>query len=80
MGERCTMGVGCDEYGTCYADAHGQPWQCPHWVAPTAAELAAALTDILNTSGARGEYNAIKYYDAVAFAEGLLARIQGCNQ
>jgi len=26
--ERCTMGVGCDEYGVCYADAHGQPEQC----------------------------------------------------
>ncbi len=25
----CTMGVGCDEAGMCYADAHGQPEQCP---------------------------------------------------
>ena len=25
---RCTLGVGCDEYGVCYAAAHGQPDQC----------------------------------------------------
>lgn len=24
----CTMGVGCDEYGVCYADAHGEPERC----------------------------------------------------
>lgn len=24
----CNMGVGCDEAGVCYADAHGQPEQC----------------------------------------------------
>lgn len=27
---RCSMGVGCDEYGVCYAEAHGQPEMCPH--------------------------------------------------
>ena len=26
--ETCTLGVGCDETGMCYADAHGQPEQC----------------------------------------------------
>lgn len=26
---RCTMGVGCDEYGVCYADAHDRPDMCP---------------------------------------------------
>lgn len=26
---RCTMGVGCDEYGVCYAEAHGEPERCP---------------------------------------------------
>ncbi len=26
---QCTMGVGCNEYGICYADAHGQPDFCP---------------------------------------------------
>ncbi len=25
---RCNMGVGCDEYGVCYAEAHGQPDRC----------------------------------------------------
>jgi hypothetical protein len=25
----CTMGVGCDEAGVCYAAAHGQPERCP---------------------------------------------------
>lgn len=29
----CSMGFGCDEYGICYAEAHGQPDQCPHYVA-----------------------------------------------
>lgn len=29
--EQCTMGVGCDQFGVCYADAHGQPEQCPHF-------------------------------------------------
>lgn len=24
----CTLGVGCDDYGICYADAHGEPSQC----------------------------------------------------
>lgn len=27
--EPCSMGVGCDEAGVCYAAAHGQPEQCP---------------------------------------------------
>lgn len=25
----CSMGVGCDEYGVCYAAANGEPWRCP---------------------------------------------------
>lgn len=25
----CDMGVGCDEVGVCYAEAHGQPERCP---------------------------------------------------
>jgi len=29
--EQCTMGVGCDQYGVCYAEAHGRPDQCPHF-------------------------------------------------
>ena len=34
MSAPCTMGVGCDEYGVCYAEAHGDPTQCPHYVPP----------------------------------------------
>lgn len=26
--EQCDLGVGCDEAGVCYADAHGQPEKC----------------------------------------------------
>lgn len=25
---KCSLGVGCEEYGVCYADAHGDPDQC----------------------------------------------------
>lgn len=28
---RCSLGVGCDEYGICYAEAHGVPENCPHY-------------------------------------------------
>lgn len=28
---RCTLGVGCDEAGVCYANAHGKPEQCGRW-------------------------------------------------
>lgn len=24
----CTLGVGCDEYGVCYASVHGKPEEC----------------------------------------------------
>lgn len=24
----CNMGVGCEEYGVCYAAAHGEPERC----------------------------------------------------
>jgi len=30
-GKQCSMGVGCDQHGVCYAEAHGQPEQCPHF-------------------------------------------------
>lgn len=29
ISQRCTLGVGCDEYGVCYAAAHSQPARCP---------------------------------------------------
>lgn len=28
---RCSLGVGCDEMGICYAEAHGAPENCPHY-------------------------------------------------
>lgn len=48
---RCSMGVGCDEAGVCYADAHGEPEKCPLYeekmmeevVEITESDLAAAL-------------------------------------
>lgn len=27
----CSLGVGCDEMGICYAEAHGVPENCPHY-------------------------------------------------
>ncbi|CDY76130.1 hypothetical protein BGLT_05202 [Caballeronia glathei] len=38
----CSMGVGCDEAGVCYAMAHGQPERC---AAPQAECAPRALTD-----------------------------------
>lgn len=29
LNDQCTMGVGCDTAGVCFADAHGAPSQCP---------------------------------------------------
>lgn len=39
-----------------------------------APELLEALTDVLNHSGARGNYHALKYADAVEKAEAVLAK------
>ena len=39
----CTLGVGCDEYGICYAEAHGQPEQCGRNVPGDDYRKAAAL-------------------------------------
>lgn len=50
----CTLGVGCDEAGVCYADAHGQPEQCPHHVGvqPSRAQsLAQRVDDLHNKAG-----------------------------
>lgn len=32
--ERCTLGVGCDETGICYASAHDVPEKCAAWKNP----------------------------------------------
>lgn len=39
---RCTMGVGCDEYGACYADAHNAPLWCPLYI-PSYVVICLAL-------------------------------------
>lgn len=49
MTDRCTMGVGCDEAGVCYAAAHGQPERCPRNVEKHAwDDLKAELEDRLD--------------------------------
>jgi hypothetical protein len=30
----CDMGVGCEEVGICYAEAHGEPDRCSRWTNP----------------------------------------------
>lgn len=40
----CTMGVGCDEYGVCYADAHDAPLRCPQY-RPTYLVMTNAVAD-----------------------------------
>lgn len=45
MGEQCTMGVGCDQFGVCYAEAHGQPEKCPHFERELEAYAWAWLDD-----------------------------------
>lgn len=49
MSKLCTMGVGCDEYGVCYASAHGRPEQCPchQCIIPNVAEKALHAIDDL---------------------------------
>lgn len=48
--ERCSMGVGCDEWGVCYADAHGQPEQCPHYTQRIEAQRATTGTGVVHES------------------------------
>jgi dihydrofolate reductase len=44
---RCSMGVGCDEYGVCYATARNEPDRCPKsddlWIIGGASVYAEAL-------------------------------------
>jgi len=30
----CDMGVGCEQVGICYAEAHGEPWRCSLYEGP----------------------------------------------
>ncbi len=39
--EPCTMGMGCDEAGVCYAAAQGEPERCPKY--PDATEQVASI-------------------------------------
>jgi hypothetical protein len=36
--EPCSMGIGCDEAGVCYAGAMGQPEECPRALAAAARQ------------------------------------------
>jgi hypothetical protein len=38
MSDHCNLGVGCEEYGVCYAEAHNQPCQCGRRDLPTECE------------------------------------------
>ncbi len=44
---RCTLGVGCDEVGQCYASAHGEPDRCG---VPEAAPVDRAAWERLGTT------------------------------
>lgn len=44
----CSMGVGCDEAGVCFAAAHDQPEECPkriEYLAKAVIELSDNVTD-----------------------------------
>lgn len=43
--EPCSLGVGCDEAGVCYADAHNQPEQCPFYQPPEKVAARRAALD-----------------------------------
>ena len=52
----CSMGVGCDEAGVCYAMAHGQPELCaapqaecaPRWAQPVGDTVRECLSDVVS--------------------------------
>lgn len=43
--ERCSMGVGCDEAGVCYAAAYGEPDRCPLAAPPSADDMGADVSE-----------------------------------
>jgi hypothetical protein len=53
--EPCTMGVGCDETGVCYAGAMGEPERCPRVTALKAAfrETRGTVDPALNLEARR---------------------------
>jgi hypothetical protein len=57
----CTMGVGCDEYGLCYAEAHGQPSQCPHYVAPEHKCWSASATSYVRNADPKATHYAVHF-------------------
>lgn len=76
----CTLGVGCNETGICYAEAHGQPEQCGvtimdgidlTQIKPLTEEEADA---IFGGPSTRERYDAaMKEILAMPFADGHLA-------
>ena len=72
---QCSMGVGCDEAGVCYAAAHDQPDRCPKQPATPAGEPHC-------TGHERFDYDCIDCSDALerqrkAAALGALSRLRG---
>lgn len=60
----CTLGVGCDEAGICYAAAHGRPEECPIGAAMNA--LKACARELLAAElGWKSEAACLEWIDAV---------------
>ncbi len=74
----CNMGVGCEEYGICYAMAHGEPDRCGREQAPQPAEVVAddaySLAHEIWATAQLGPHDSIA--DAVDRIAALLARAQ----
>jgi hypothetical protein len=71
VSDTCNLGVGCDEYGTCYAAAHNRPEMCPR---STREEvLEAILRRYMACDGADGRFHAGELYDVRNEARALLA-------
>ena len=70
--EQCTLGVGCDQYGVCYADAHGRPDQCPHYERDLEANAWAWL-DALFTDVTGGRHANDRDYSADEMVDAFIA-------
>lgn len=69
----CTMGVGCDEYGVCYAAAHGRPDMCPRDPYPGQAPCPACF----ESSGYVWEHG--NDWDSGPWSNQTNIRCQHCN-
>ena len=55
-GRYCTMGVGCDEAGVCYAAANGQPDQCPRRPRRCETNFVGGMGECLHCDAQQGEH------------------------